>query len=55
MISYKVYDLSVELCVCVCVSFCLEVMLANLIVSDQQKYLMCMLCLICIEMWFRYV
>lgn len=23
------------------------------IVSDQQKYLKCMLCLICIEMWFK--
>lgn len=24
-----------------------------LIVSDQQKYLKCMLCLICTEMWFK--
>lgn len=23
------------------------------IVSDQQKYIKCMLCLICIEMWFK--
>ncbi len=47
IISYKVYDL---LFVCF---FLFGGNACYLIVSDQQKYLKCMLCLICIEMWFK--
>lgn len=48
-ISYKVYD---RLWDYVCLIL-FGVNACYLIVSDQQKYLKCMLCLICIEMWFK--